>query len=108
MEQETDVININFKALWQILKKEKWLILSMTSLFTIGGGIYAYSLKEEFKSDGKILPEVQSKGGSMGQFAGLAALAGVDLASSAGGEDAIRPDLYPDVLKSTPFFLRLF
>ena len=108
MEQESDVININFKALWQVLKKEKWLIIGITTLFTIGGAIYAFSLKEEFKSEGKILPEVQSKGGSMGQFAGLAALAGVDLSSAGGGDDAIRPDLYPDVLKSTPFFLRLF
>ncbi len=105
---EQDTININFKALWQILKKEKWLIIGITTLFTIGGGFYAFSLKEEFKSEGKILPEVQSKGGSMSQFAGLAALAGVDLASASGGSDAVRPDLYPDVLKSTPFFLRLF
>ena len=106
---EQDTININFKALWQILKKEKWLILGITSIFTVGGVIYAYSLKEEFKSEGKILPEVQSKGGSGSQFAGLAALAGVDLGSaSVGGMDAVRPDLYPDVLKSTPFFLRLF
>ena len=108
MDQDQDTININFKALWQILKKEKWLIIGITMLFTIGGGFYAFSLKEEFKSEGKILPEIQSKGGSMGQFAGLAALAGVDLASASGGADAVRPDLYPDVLKSTPFFLRLF
>jgi uncharacterized protein involved in exopolysaccharide biosynthesis len=108
MEQETDVISINFKALWQILKKEKWLIIGITILFTVAGAFYAFSLKDEFKSEGKILPEVQSKGGSMGQFAGLAALAGVDIASAGGGTDAVRPDLYPDVLKSTPFFLRLF
>jgi uncharacterized protein involved in exopolysaccharide biosynthesis len=35
-------------------------------------------------------------------------LAGVDLSSAAGGgSDAVRPDLYPDVLNSTPFFLEL-
>ncbi len=109
MEQDQDTININFKALWQVLKKEKWLILGITSLFTLGGAIYAFTAKEEFKSEGKILPEVQSKMSGLGQYAGLAALAGVDIASAAGGGmDAVRPDLYPDVLKSTPFFLRLF
>ena len=108
MNEEEKEISINFKALWQVLIKEKWLILGIISLFTIGGAVYAFSLKEEFKSEGKILPEVQSKGGSMGQFAGLAALAGVDLAGISVGSDAVRPDLYPDVLKSTPFFLRLF
>lgn len=108
MEQDSDTKNINFKALWKILLKEKWLIIGITTLFTIAGTIYAFSLKEEFISEGKILPEIQSKGGSIGQFAGLAALAGVDLGSASGGADAVRPDLYPDVLKSTPFFLRLF
>ena len=108
MEQEPDVINVNFKAFWQVLKKERLLIIGITVFFTIVGAIYAFSLKEEFKSEGKILPEVQSKGNSMGQLAGLAALAGVDLGGATGGSDAIRPDLYPDVLKSTPFFLRLF
>lgn len=109
MEQETNEIQINFKAFWLILKRERWIIIGITTLFTIAGGFYAFSLKEEFKSEGKLLPEIQSKGSSIGQFAGLAALAGVDLGGvNSTGSDAIRPDLYPDVLKSTPFFLRLF
>ena len=108
MEQETPELQINLKAFWLILKREKWIILGIITLFTIAGGFYAFSLKEEFKSEGKLLPEIQSKGGSIGQFAGLAALAGVDLGGVSSGSDAIRPDLYPDVLKSTSFFLRLF
>jgi uncharacterized protein involved in exopolysaccharide biosynthesis len=107
MEEKEEFISINFKAFWTILKKEKWLIIGLTTLVTILGGFYAFSLKEEFVSEGKILPEVASKGGSMGQFAGLAALAGVDLGSASAGTDAVRPDLYPDVLKSTPFFINL-
>ena len=79
--------------------------MGITLFFTIVGIIYAYSLKEEFVSEGKILPEVQSKAGGASQFAGLAALAGVDLGGASGGSDAVRPDLYPDVLKSTPYFL---
>jgi uncharacterized protein involved in exopolysaccharide biosynthesis len=108
MEHESNEIQINFKAFWLILKKEKWLLVGLITLFTIAGGFYAFSLKEEFKSEGKLLPEIQSKGGSIGQFAGLAALAGVDLGGVSSGSDAIRPDLYPDVLKSTSFFLKLF
>jgi uncharacterized protein involved in exopolysaccharide biosynthesis len=107
MNKNEEFISINFKALWTILKKEKWLILSLTTLITILGGFYAFSLRAEFVSQGKILPEVANKGGSMGQFAGLAALAGVDLGSAASGTDAVRPDLYPDVIKSTPFFVNL-
>ncbi|MDZ7936425.1 MAG: GNVR domain-containing protein [Emticicia sp.] len=93
-----------FKIIW---KEKIWIVL-ITLLFAIGGVYYALTAREEFVSTGKILPEYQSKAGGLGQFAGLASLAGVDISSAAGaGSDAIRPDLYPDVLKSTPFFLDL-
>lgn len=108
MENSENILNINFKALLTIFKKEKWLIIIIILIFISCGLILAFSLKEEFKSEGKILPEMSSKSSSMGQFAGLAALAGVDLGSASSGSDAVRPDLYPDVLKSTPFFLDLF
>jgi uncharacterized protein involved in exopolysaccharide biosynthesis len=108
MEQEIESINSNFKTPRQILYEGKWFIFGITTFFTILGTFYAFTLKEEFKSEGKILPEIQSKNGSIGQFAGLAAIAGVDIGNAGAGVDAVRPDLYPDVLKSTPFFLRLF
>jgi uncharacterized protein involved in exopolysaccharide biosynthesis len=107
MEQESDIIRIDFKEFFKVLKKEKWIILAITSLFTVLGAFYAFSLKEEFVSEGKILPEASGKSSGLGQYAGLAALAGIDLGSSTGGSDAIRPDLYPDVLNSTDFFLQL-
>ncbi|WP_394995879.1 Wzz/FepE/Etk N-terminal domain-containing protein [Emticicia sp.] len=109
MEEEKDIISIDFGAFFKILWKEKVWIFVITALFTILGLVYAFSLREEFTASGKILPEYQSKAGGLGQFAGLASLAGVDIGSAVtGGGDAIRPDLYPDVLKSTPFFLDLF
>ena len=105
---EQDSININFKVLIEIVNKQRLVILAITLLFTVVGITYSFLVKEEFKSEGKILPEIQGKSGSLSQFAGLAALAGVDMGSTGGGADAVRPDLYPDVLKSTPFFLQLF
>ncbi|WP_435352577.1 Wzz/FepE/Etk N-terminal domain-containing protein [Emticicia sp. SJ17W-69] len=109
MEAERDIISIDLKAFFKILWKEKVRIILFIFIFTTLGLVYAFSLREEFISSGKILPEYQSKTSGLGQFAGLASLAGVDLGSAAaGGGDAIRPDLYPDVLKSTPFFLDLF
>jgi capsular polysaccharide biosynthesis protein len=38
MNQEVELNNINIKALWKILKKEKWIIIGITSLFTVSGG----------------------------------------------------------------------
>lgn len=106
-ELDNDIISINFKAFFQILWKEKLLFSSIIILFAGLGLWYGFTAQEQFVSEGKILPELQSQGGKLGGLAGLASLAGVDLGSTA-GTDAIRPDLYPDVLKSTPFFLELF
>jgi uncharacterized protein involved in exopolysaccharide biosynthesis len=108
MEEEKDIISIDFSAFLKIIWKEKIWIVLITLVFALGGIYSALTAREEFVSTGKILPEYQSKAGGLSQFAGLASLAGVDLSSAAaGGSDAVRPDLYPDVLKSTPFFLEL-
>lgn len=104
-------ISIDLKALFRILWKEKWWIALITIVVTAVGCAYAFLAREEFTTQGKILPELQSKAGSgLSQFAGLASLAGIDLNSlgSGSGIDAVRPDLYPDVITSTPFYLELF
>jgi uncharacterized protein involved in exopolysaccharide biosynthesis len=105
---EEDIITIDFKVLFRILWKEKWLILSITALFTLGGAWYAFTAREEFVSEGKIMPEVSGGGGSsLGGLASLVGIGGFELGLN-NNTDAIRPDLYPDVIKSTPFFLELF
>jgi uncharacterized protein involved in exopolysaccharide biosynthesis len=106
MEQD-DIITIDFKALFKVLWKEKWLILVITTLFTLGGAWFAFSLREEFVSEGKLLPEVSAgSGSSLGGLANLVGIGGFELGLK-NNTDAIRPDLYPDVIYSTPFFLRL-
>lgn len=108
MEREEDIITIDFKALFKVLWKEKWLIMGITSLFIIGGSWYAFTARDEFVSEGKILPEVSGgTGSSLGGLANLVGIGGFELGLK-NNTDAIRPDLYPDVIKSTPFFLSLF
>lgn len=96
---------INLGKLWHVLWKEKWIIIVLGLLTTIGGGYYAFTAQEEFESQGKILPEIPpSTTGSLGSLAGALGLSGVDLKNAT---EAIRPDLYPEVLKSTTFYLDL-
>jgi uncharacterized protein involved in exopolysaccharide biosynthesis len=111
MEEEKDIISIDFSAFFKIIWKEKIWIILITLVFALGGVYSALTAREEFSSEGTILPEFQSKTGGLSQFAGLASLAGVDLSSMSGGlggVEAVRPDLYPTVVASTPFFLELF
>ncbi|MBA4854106.1 GNVR domain-containing protein [Emticicia sp. BO119] len=103
---QNNIIRINFQAFLKAIWKEKYYFLLIFILFVSLGLWYAFYLPEQFTSEGKILPEVQSKNNKFGGLSGLASLAGVDIATLEGTE-AIRPDLYPDILKSTPFFLSL-
>lgn len=106
-ELRKDIVTLNLKAFFQILWKEKILFVEIIILFAGISIYYAFTQKDEFVSEGKILPEIQTKGGKFRGLAGLASLAGVDI-SAGEGTDAFRPDLYPDILQSTPFFLDLF
>lgn len=104
-------ITVNFGKLFAILKKNlKYIIISSFFFGGIGVG-FSFLFKEEFETTGRILPELQGKsvGSGLGQFAGLANMAGIDLSSFGSvGVDAVRPDLYPDIFASTPFYLDLF
>ncbi len=106
--EKGDFFEINQAALRDIIRKEKVILLSFILLTAVGSILFAFYKKDEFLSSGRILPEIQtSKLGNLSQFAGLASLAGVDL-NSATGSEAVRPDLYPNILKSTPFYMNLF
>ncbi|MBK9509019.1 MAG: hypothetical protein IPO04_05815 [Cytophagaceae bacterium] len=104
MGENEDILVIDFKALFSILWKNKWWIVLITSIFTVLGGIYAFSLREEFVSEGKLLPEISGgAGNSLGNLANLVGIGGFELGLK-NNTDAIRPDLYPEIIQATPFF----
>jgi uncharacterized protein involved in exopolysaccharide biosynthesis len=108
MEEKEDIITIDFKALFKILWKEKLWILLITSVFTLGGIWYAFTAREEFVSEGKLLPEISGgSGNTLGGLANLVGIGGFELGIK-NNTEAIRPDLYPDILKTTDFFDYLF
>ncbi|MEG2067645.1 MAG: Wzz/FepE/Etk N-terminal domain-containing protein [Tannerellaceae bacterium] len=102
VEQEIDLIELAQK-LWG---KRKFL-LKLGGIAIVVGLVVAFSIPKEYTTTVKLAPEMESASKKMGNLGGLAAMAGIDLNSSAGA-DAISPDLYPDVVQSTPFLLELF
>lgn len=107
MEQE-EIINIDFKAIFKVLWKEKLLIFIITLVFTGAGAYYAFTAREEFISEGKILPEMTNgSSSSLGGLASLVGMGGFELGLK-NNTEAIRPDLYPSVIATVPFFLDLF
>lgn len=98
--------NLDFFAFISLLKREKWWIFGISFCFVVLGIFYTIFARKEFTSSGKILPEMQGSSNLSG-LSGLAGLAGINIGSMNSNIDAVRPDLYPDVINSTPFFLEL-
>ncbi len=104
-EEEIDLIELARK-IWA----ERKLIARTVGVFVALGLLVAFGSTTEYRSEARLLPELRKEeGGASGllnRFSGLSGLAGIDLGMM-GGVDAISPQLYPEVLKSTPFMLHL-
>lgn len=100
--------NLKLKQSFHLLLEKKWTILIVTFIATSIGIIVALKTPNEYTSQVQILPELVFKEGAEGlsKFKSLAGLAGVDL-SDVGSTEAVRPDLYPNILQSTPFMMEL-
>ncbi len=103
---DADEIEIRLSDIVQFLKDSRWTVLVWGTAFLVIGAIYAFSKPNQYTVEITVMPEIQSKGASLGGLSSLAGLAGIDVGSMT-STDAIRPDIYPDVLQSVPFALQL-
>jgi uncharacterized protein involved in exopolysaccharide biosynthesis len=79
----------------------------ITALFAIIGVIVSLLTKPEYVSEARVMPEIsQGSGDVLQKLASVAGFAGLEFGET-GGIEAVRPDLYPNVLQSTPFILTL-
>lgn len=98
---EIDIMELVRKLLKDWKKLLRWCCYG-----AVAGLVVAFSLPETFSTTTKMAPEVASKPGG-GNLGSLASLAGINLGSM-GTSDAVSPDLYPEVVRSTPFMVELF
>ena len=99
-EEEIDLLELALKV-WA---ERKW-ILKWCGYAVIVGLVIAFSIPKEYTTSVMIAPEASDNKG--GGLSSLASLAGISLNTSS-GSDAIYPDLYPDIVSSTPFIIDLF
>lgn len=103
--EDNGEISINFGEIFRTLKSHWIIIATCAILFAAFGAIFSLTQPNEFSSNAKLLPELDSKlssTGGIGSLKSLAGLAGVDIGGSSLGTDAIRPDLYPNIVQSAP------
>lgn len=87
-----------------ILQGKKIISISSIIAFFIAILVFATTPKE-FISKSTLLPVVEQSSRLPGNLGGLAGLAGINLPNNQGS--SIPPNLYPDVVNSTPFGLHL-
>lgn len=96
---------ISLLELAQFLRERVFKIALITLVFMVLGIVWALTRPVEFTGSVRVLPELEVKGGGkLSKLGSLASLAGIDL-NDVNSTDAVRPDLYPNVLQSTPFAL---
>lgn len=100
--QEIDLLEL-FKKLWDARR----FILKVCGIGALIGLIVGFSMPKEYTSKILIAPESTTKSTSSSSMNALASMAGLNLGNSS-GRDAIYPDLYPDIVSSTPFLVGLF
>lgn len=101
IEQEIDLLELAQKV-WAGRK----LIFKTCCIALLLGLVVAFSIPKEYTTAVTLAPEVSGKS-SAGNLGTLASMAGINIASGSGAE-ALSPDLYPDIVRSTPFLLDLF
>ncbi|WP_266362891.1 Wzz/FepE/Etk N-terminal domain-containing protein [Tellurirhabdus rosea] len=102
-------IDIRLTDIFRFLRRNRLRMLIAGAVGAVIAAVYAYTLPNQYTSQVTVMPELQNRapGGNLGGLSSLAGLAGVELGSLSGGIEAIRPDLYPNVLQSIPFGLHL-
>lgn len=101
-EQEIDLIELAQKV-WA----ERNLVFKACGIAVIVALVVAFSIPKEYSTSVTLAPESSGGRSVSGTMGALAAMAGVNLGSSS-GEDALSPELYPDIVASTPFLIDLF
>lgn len=100
--KETDLLDFAAK-LWV----QRKLFVRNLIIGTIVGVVVALSIPREYTAQVVLAPEVATESGLRGSLGSLASMAGISLGGTS-GEDAIYPELYPQIVASAPFLVELF
>lgn len=99
---------IDIVAIINNMLKEKMTLLVFMGTFLLVGIIYAISKPKAYTTNVVLAPEITSTSGMSQSISDMASSFGIDLGGKSSGMDAIYPDIYPDVLSSTDFVVKLF
>lgn len=98
---------IDLIALFKVIWSGKKIILYSILICLLIGIIIAFTSEKKYIASGTLLPVENDKSGSLGGLGALAGMAGINMGSMLQNTNSIRSELFPEVVKSTPFLLDL-
>lgn len=104
MKNEIDLLALVKRVITKY-RKQYLIYVPIVGVIAI---IYAYSLPRYYTTTVQIIPEASSGGLTLpSEVSSLASMAGIKIGGGS-TEDAIFPELYPDIFNSTTFLIDLF
>ncbi|MBC6400292.1 MAG: hypothetical protein GDA42_04445 [Ekhidna sp.] len=97
-ENEIDLIGF-IKIFWS----KRSLVAKITGIFLLVGVIIAFTSKVEYNSSCKLLPQEESAASGLGGIAGKF----LNLPNFSNSNNDLNPELYPEIIQSTPFLDKL-
>jgi len=96
---------------WMAWCRKVWsrrrMILKVCSVAAALGLLFAFSMQRKYTTTVIMAQEVKSSSSSSG-LRSLASMVGINLRSGSTQTDAIFPEIYPDIIASTPFLMNLY
>lgn len=105
MELTTKLHEVNLAEYRNLILKHKKRFAINIGVAAVAAIVVAFSIPRQYKAEVKLAPEVQNSS-LAGNLSSLASMVGVKMNGSS--EDAIQPELYPDVKSSSTFLADLF
>lgn len=103
VEGQIDILLI-IKNLW--LKKKLFAFIGCIAF--VVGILIAFSIPKTYQTKVVLAPEMSSTGNLSGGLGDLASMVGFDFSTNGNFVDAIYPEMYPQIINSTPFLTNLF
>ncbi len=108
MDEKKQSMEIDVIGLIRRVLKEKKLLGVYLAIGTVVGLIVAFNTPRRYTSQVVLAPELGGAGSMADNLSDLASMVGVNMSSSGNNVDAIYPEIYPDILASPDFIVRLF
>lgn len=105
--KEEKKTEINCIQLLSVIKDNSKKLLLTCIVFGLIGIIVAFSIPRIYKARVVLAPETVSGTNLSASISSLASMIGMDM-QFGGGSDAIFPEIYPDLMRSTDFLVSLF